>query len=139
MIPKSAVIAPTTIAAQNVKGSTIHSFFGFPPSVFEPEDIHLPVSKLPIIQNLDLLIIDEVSMVSSSLVDAINISLQKGKNTKEPFGGIPILFVGDLFQLPPIIEDEEIAKYYGGDEGRYDSKFFYSAKVFDKLENQQIC
>lgn len=139
MIPKSAVIAPTTITAQNVKGSTIHSFFGFPPSVFEPEDIHLPVSKLPIIQNLDLLIIDEVSMVSSSLVDAINISLQKGKNTKEPFGGIPILFVGDLFQLPPIIEDEEIAKYYGGDDGRYDSEFFYSAEVFNKLIDVQVC
>lgn len=139
IIPKSAVIAPTTIAAQNVKGSTIHSFFGFPPSVFDPENIQLPISKLPIIQNLDLLIIDEVSMVSSSLVDAINIALQKGKNNKEHFGGISILFVGDLFQLPPIIEDEEIAKYYGGDDGRYDSEFFYSAKVFDKLEEIQIC
>jgi ATP-dependent DNA helicase PIF1 len=139
MISKSAVIAPTTIAAENVKGSTIYSFFGFPPSFIDPESIQLPISRIPIIQNLDLLIIDEVSMVSSSLVDAINIALQKGKNNKKIFGGIPILFVGDLFQLPPIIEDEEIKKYYGGDDGKYDSEFFYSAEVFNELNDTQIC
>jgi len=137
-VPKSVVIAPTTIAAENVKGSTIHSFFGFPPRIFNPEDIKVPKSKVSIIQNLDLLIADEVSMVSSALVDAMDIALKQTKNNNKPFGGIPILFVGDLFQLPPIVENEEIRKYFSGAEERYDSEFFFSADIFKKVSAEPL-
>jgi ATP-dependent exoDNAse (exonuclease V) alpha subunit len=137
MIPKSVVVAPTTIAAENVKGSTVHSFFGFPPRLFNPEDISVPKSKVPIIQDLDLLIVDEVSMISSTLVDAMNIALRQAKNSNQPFGGIPVLFVGDLFQLPPIVENEEIRKYFSGVEERYDTEFFFSADVL-KEDNVEV-
>lgn len=130
-IDKCAVIAPTTIAAQNVKGSTIHSFFGLPPKLFNPEDMaNDSKSKMPMLRDLDLLIIDEVSMVNAAMIDAIDLIMKKANNTKQAFGGISILFVGDLFQLPPIVENGEQRKYFSGDNGRYDSAFFVSADIF---------
>lgn len=84
------------------------------------------------IQDLDLLIVDEVSMISSALVDAMDIALKQTKSNDKPFGGIPMLFVGDLFQLPPIVEDEEIRKYFSGVEERYDTEFFFSADIMKK-------
>ena len=138
MIPKSVVVAPTTIAAENVKGSTVHSFFGFPPNIFNPEDINTPKAKVAIIQDLDLLIVDEVSMISSALVDAMDIALRQAKSNEQPFGGIPVMFVGDLFQLPPIVENEEVRKYFSGTEERYDSEFFFSADVFKRINVEPI-
>lgn len=138
MIPKSVVIAPTNIAAENVKGSTIYSFFGLPPTLNNPEDIKVPKSKIAIIQDLHLLIVDEVSMVSSALVDAMDIALRLAKNSDQPFGGIPMMFVGDLFQLPPIVENEEVRKYFGGAEERYDTEFFFSADVLKEVNVEAI-
>ena len=131
MIPNSVVVAPTTIAAMNVKGSTIHSFFGFPPSIIDPSEIkEVDGKKVPVLQALDLLIVDEVSMVSSAMVDCMHEALKLAKNNHKPFGGVKMLFVGDLFQLPPIVEDEEVRKYFAGIESRYDSEFFFSADIF---------
>lgn len=138
MIPKSAVVAPTNIAAENVKGSTVHSFFGFPPRLFNPEDFTVPKSKVPIIQDLDLLIVDEASMINPAQLDAMDIALRQAKNSNQPFGGIPVMFVGDLFQLPPIVEDEEIRKYFSGVEERYDTEFFFSADVLKEVGVEPI-
>lgn len=130
---KSVVIAPTAIAAMNVKGSTIHSFFGFPPSIIDPSEVtKVNEHKVPVIQNLDLLIVDEVSMITSAMVDCMDKAIRLAKNSSIPFGGIKMLFVGDLFQLPPILEDEEIEKYFSGVNERYDSELFFSADVFKK-------
>lgn len=131
MIKNSVVIAPTTIAAMNVKGSTIHSFFGFVPGVMDPSEIDTVNQKIvPVLHALDLLIVDEISMVSSAMVDCMDVALRLAKNIDKPFGGIKMLFVGDLFQLPPIVEDEEVRKYFAGTSERYDSEFFISADVF---------
>lgn len=131
MIEKSVAIAPTTIAAENVKGSTIHSFFGLPPHLFNPEEmVSNSKVKMPLLRDLDLLIVDEVSMVSASMIDAIDLIMKKANATDKAFGGISVMFVGDLFQLPPIITDAEQRKYFSGDSGRYDSAFFISADIF---------
>lgn len=131
MIPNSVVIAPTTIAAMNVKGSTIHSFFGFPPQIMDPSEVTEVYEKIvPVLQALDLLIVDEVSMISSAIVDCMDKALKIARNNDNPFGGVKMLFVGDLFQLPPIVEDEEVRKYFAGIDARYDSEFFFSADIF---------
>lgn len=135
---ESVVIAPTTIAAMNVKGSTIHSFFGFPPSIIDPLEVtEVNKFRVPVLQKLDLLIVDEVSMITSAMVDCMDRALKLARNSKEPFGGLKMLFVGDLFQLPPILEDEEVEKYFAGIDERYDSEMFFSADVFK--EDQGNC
>jgi len=130
-IQLSAVIAPTNIAAENVKGMTISSFFGLPNSIFNPEDLATKSKvKMPLLRGLKLLIVDEVSMVNAAVIDAMDIILRKANGSTLPFGGISILFVGDLFQLPPIVQDAEVNKYFSADEGQYDNVYFMSAKVF---------
>lgn len=131
IMEKCIVVAPTSIAAHNVKGSTLHSFFGFPIHAFNPEDIKAPNHIMPLVRDLDLIIIDEVSMVNAAMVDAINNILREIKANDLPFGGISILFVGDLFQLPPILTDAEESKYFNG---KYNSPFFYSAKILEEVE-----
>ncbi len=131
-IKKIAVVAPTAIAAISVDGSTIHSFFGIPPETINPDESFDPRKHIvPVIENLDALIIDEVSMVGPDLVDCINNTMIKVRRDPSLFGGVPIIFVGDILQLPPVVADEDVAIYY---THRYDSPYFYSAKVFKKTD-----
>jgi ATP-dependent DNA helicase PIF1 len=131
-IKRSAVVAPTAIAAMNVDGCTIHSFFGLPSRTINPDEVFNPKKHiLPVIENLDVLIVDEVSMVSPDLVDCMNNSLMKVRNSGLPFGGIPVVFVGDILQLPPVVADREVGIYYSH---RYDSQYFYSAEIFKKVD-----
>lgn len=131
-IKRIAVVAPTAIAAVNVDGSTIHSFFGIPPETINPDEAFDPGKHMvPVIENLDALIVDEVSMVVPDLVDCISNTLIKVRRDPSPFGGVPVVFVGDLFQLPPVVTDEDVAVYY---THRYDSPYFYSADVFKKTD-----
>ena len=140
------VVAPTGIAALNAGGVTIHSMFQLPFGGFIPEnniDTHFSDSmkfeskdtlrrhfkmsavKRSVIQNMELLIIDEVSMLRSDLMDAIDFMLQSVRKRKIAFGGVQVLFIGDLLQLPPVIRDEEwrtLRKYYKG-------KFFFHSHV----------
>ena len=127
-IQKSAVAAPTAIAALNVNGSTIHSFFGIPPRPVNPDEV-FKVRKhmIPVVENLDVLILDEVSMIPPNLVDCIHNTLKKVKKNDQPFGGIPIIFVGDLLQLPPVVDDRDLGVFF---THRYDSPYFYSAEIF---------
>jgi len=131
-IQNCAVIAPTAIAAINVSGSTIHSFFNIPPRVVNPDEVFQPKQKmLPVIENLGALIIDEISMVPPNLVDCINNILKKTRRNDLPFGGMPVIFVGDLLQLPPVVNDFEVAKFY---TSRYRSPYFFSADCFSEIK-----
>lgn len=127
------VVAPTGKAALNVGGRTIHSFFKFPIGVTVDKVIEESFLKRPpaIIENLDEIIIDEVSMVRADLLDCIDTYLKIHRNAKnEPFGGVRIIFIGDLLQLPPVVVEDErevFEKAYGG-------KFFFASNSFKKIE-----
>lgn len=123
-----AVVAPTGIAALNAEGQTIHSFFGLRPEHLE--DVRR-VDNPTVIEKLELLIIDEVSMVRADLLDAVDKSLRINRRSTEPFGGVQVLFVGDLFQLPPVVKNPE-APFFQGE--RYLSPFFFSAEALQSQE-----
>ena len=120
-----AVVAPTGVAALNIEGQTINSFFRFPPRVIDKNDIKRAFNKT-LYEKLDILIIDEVSMARVDLLDGIDQFLRvNSKNHKLPFGGVQVVLVGDLFQLPPVSPKEEwdILESKG-----YESPYFFSAK-----------
>ena len=119
-----AVVAPTGVAALNVKGVTINSFFRFPPRVVTDEYIK-KVKDRHLYAKLDLLIIDEISMVRADLMDAMDKFLRlNGRCSDKPFGGTQLLLVGDLFQIPPVVNREEEAVLFARP---YRSEFFFSS------------
>ena len=126
---KKMVVAPTGIAALNIGGTTINSAFriGFDtiPVITKSKDPRF--AKL--LRNLELLIIDEVSMVRAPMLDAISQSLQTHRNSEEPFGGVHVLACGDLFQLPPIIKESEERVIYE----KYNSVYFFDAHSFKDM------
>ncbi len=128
-----AVLAPTGVAAINIKGQTIHSFFNFKPDV-TPEsvgDIPVRKRKRKLYQELGALIIDEVSMVRADLMDCMDVFLRLyGPHYDRPFGGIQMIFFGDLFQLPPVVGhgEEDIFKSH------YTTPYFFSSKAFESLD-----
>src|SRR5581483_3703286 len=108
----TAVVAPTGIAALNVGGATIHSFFKFPPRLLERRDVRL-LKDPSVFQNLRLLIVDEISMVRADLMDAIAWFLElNGPDPGKPFGGIQLILVGDLFQLQPVLDHNDLHDYF---------------------------
>lgn len=121
----AAVIAPTGVAAMNAGGQTIHSFFRLPPRLIEPGDIRR-LRNARILKELKTLVIDEISMVRADMMAAIDHSLRLHRDSMEPFGGVRMILVGDLAQLPPIVEGE-IAQYL---EERFGGPFFFNAPVF---------
>lgn len=146
-IKQMAVVAPTGVAAINAGGVTIHSFFQLPFGPYVPEgsannfngidavDKHHLIGRLKInaerrkiFQQLELLIIDEISMVRADVVDAIDAVLKHYRSRhNEPFGGVQVLFIGDMFQLPPVAKEEEwsiLSQYYS-------SPYFFSSKVVE--------
>ena len=137
------VVAPTGVAAINAGGVTIHSFFQLPfhpyiPSFYLQENNYsnqadqndtagykMSREKINIIKSLDLLVIDEISMVRSDTLDAIDFVLRKYKIRNLPFGGVQLLMIGDLQQLAPVVKDDDreiISKYY-------DSAFFFGSRA----------
>lgn len=128
---KIAVVAPTGVAAVNVKGETIHSFFGFPPNV-TPDHAALVAKrtrKTKLYQALEILIIDEISMVRADLLDCIDAFLRAVRHSSLPFGGVRIIMVGDLHQLPPVVTSSE----QEGINALYKSPYFFSSQVFNQL------
>lgn len=127
---KKMVVAPTGVAALNIGGSTINSAFriGFDtfPVIQESKD---PRFK-KLLKNLELLIIDEISMVRAPMLDAISETLQIHRNSSKPFGGIHVLACGDLFQLPPVVKENEESAIFE----RYGSVYFFSADNFKVIE-----
>ena len=124
-----AVVAPTGVAAINAHGQTIHSFFHFPPRPLNREDIKR-LRNRTLYEKLDLLIVDEVSMVRADLLDAMELFLRINTGSEEPFGGVQIVFIGDLFQLPPVVARDEEARLFGG---KYASRYFFSAHCLKNL------
>ncbi|MDB5232942.1 MAG: family ATPase [Chitinophagaceae bacterium] len=140
-----AILAPTGVAAINAGGVTIHSFFQLPFSPFIPEargfmDNHsvsnkhsligrlkLNNEKRKILQQLELLIIDEISMVRCDTLDAIDAVLRHFRNINAPFGGVQVLLIGDMFQLPPVIPNEE----WNILSNFYQSPYFFSSRVIE--------
>lgn len=144
---RHVVVAPTGVAAVNAGGVTIHSFFQLPfcpylPDVKElvteyqmPEQMkQLRKNKADVIRTLDLLIIDEVSMVRADLLDAIDAVLRRYRRNSRPFGGVQLLMIGDVQQLPPVVTDEE-RPYL---ERVYPSPFFFHSKALQKLNYTTI-
>ncbi|MFI5148245.1 MAG: helix-turn-helix domain-containing protein [Bacteroidia bacterium] len=142
----AAVVAPTGVAAMNAGGVTIHSMFQLPFLPFLPEyntqedqiqfvnryslfrGMRLSKEKIELLRELDLLIIDEVSMVRADVLDMIDESLRHFRNRKNvAFGGVQVLFIGDLYQLPPVVKDSDwsVQKKY------YASPYFFSAKTME--------
>jgi len=138
---RSVVVAPTGVAAINAGGVTIHSFFqlAFGPILPVPEgadegkehNIHkFTKRKIDIIRSLDLLIIDEISMVRADLLDGIDRVLRKYRNRFKPFGGVQLLMIGDLQQLAPVVRNDEwsLLRQY------YSSMFFFGSKAFQQAQ-----
>src|SRR6478736_3898517 len=145
---KTVVVAPTGVAAINAGGVTMHSFFHLPLGMYIADasnyfgdeysgglvvnrhslfkNIRFNREKIELLRELELLIIDEVSMLRADALDAIDTILRHFRRRhREPFGGVQVLYIGDLFQLPPVIRQEESGLFFE----HYTSPFFFSAKV----------
>ncbi len=127
---KCVVLAPTGVAALNVQGQTIHSFFGFPGKFFGPEDIKKRKDRRLYLK-MEVLIIDEISMVRAEMMDHIDRFLRINRENPEPFGGVQVVVFGDLFQLPPVVASPEEQHFF---QTYYDSPYFFSAKIFREID-----
>jgi ATP-dependent exoDNAse (exonuclease V) alpha subunit len=128
------VLAPTGIAALNVRGQTIHSFFGFPPKLLNRNEIEKRKNNRVFV-NLDMVIIDEISMVRADIIDNMDYALQINRKVAEPFGGVQMVFFGDLFQLPPVVSTVFEKQYFSS---VYDTPYFFSAKVMSSITLRMI-
>lgn len=140
---RMVVLAPTGIAAINAGGTTIHSFFQLPLSpylpgtTFEQKDrkfFQFGKVKRNIIRTLDLLVIDEISMVRADLLDAIDSVMRRYREHDKPFGGAQLLMIGDLQQLAPVIKDREWAML----SAVYDTPYFFSSKALNKAQYHTV-
>lgn len=123
------VAAPTGVAALNVGGQTIHSLFKIPPEFITPEKLKLASHTALLLRNIDTLVIDEISMVRADLMDAIDYLLRQARSTDIPFGGVQVVMFGDLYQLPPVVNDRELHKYFAENHGGY---YFFNAHAWSK-------
>lgn len=121
----AAIVAPTGVAAMNAGGQTIHSFFRLPPRLISPGDVKR-LRHAKVIRALKTLVIDEISMVRADLMSAIDLSLRLNRGIEEPFGGVRIIAVGDLAQLPPVVQGE-VAQYLDEEFG---GPFFFNSPAF---------
>lgn len=144
------VAAPTGIAALHAKGVTLHSLFQLAPAAYIPVMDTQPAhdtfrietlgslaarykmgsARLQLLRTMELLVIDEVSMLRADLLDAIDFVLKKARKNGQPFGGVQVLFIGDMLQLPPVVKQEEwmLLKEY------YPDMFFFSARCLSKVD-----
>src|SRR4030095_12600651 len=129
-VKATVVLAPTGVAALNVGGQTIHSFFQFPPTFIDPNSIRRR-KNTKLFEKLQTLIIDEVSMMRADVMDGIDTALriQRG-NLTIPFGGVQVVLCGDLFQLPPIVRDGEMKTFF---DEQYGGPYFFFANVFREI------
>ena len=132
-VKRMVVVAPTGVAAINAGGVTIHSFFQLPLTPFIPgakfkSDFSMRREKINIIRTLDMLVIDEISMVRADLLDSVDAALKHYRRSSEPFGGVQLLMIGDLQQLPPVVTeaDREIIGM------NYESPYFFSSKALQQ-------
>ncbi len=129
-VKRMIITAPTGVAAINAGGVTLHSFFQLPfapyiPGSALPQSFRFGREKKNIINSLDLLVIDEISMVRADVIDAIDSILRRLRKNSKPFGGVQLLMIGDLYQLPPVVKDME----WGFLQQHYHSPYFFSSQV----------
>ena len=126
---KTAVLAPTGVAALNVKGQTIHSFCGFKPDITRDKVRKISGRRKTLVENLDAVIVDEISMVRADLFDCMEKYFRlNGPDPHLLFGGIQMILIGDLYQLPPVVTSAEKEIF----SGRYETPYFFSAAVFNE-------
>ena len=138
---RMVVLAPTGIAAMNAGGITLHSFFQLPFAPYVPDSsfsagdeaayrYRFGKEKINIMRSIDLLVIDEISMVRADVLDAVDSVLRRYRNNRKPFGGVQLLVIGDLQQLAPVVRDEDwklLSKYY-------DTPYFFSSRALRETE-----
>lgn len=131
---KLVVLAPTGVSALNVKGQTIHSFFGFKPNVTLNSIKKIKGNQKNIYKELDTIVIDEASMVRADLLDCIDKFLRLNVKKKKPFGGVQMIFFGDLYQLPPVVtgKEKEFFNTY------YKSPYFFDSMVMKEIDMEFI-
>ncbi len=138
MKKNAVLLAPTGVAAVNIGGQTIHSFFHFKPNVTLAAIKRKRSSdkeKTSIYKKLKTIVIDEVSMVRADLLDCVDKFLRlNGPHSKQPFGGVQMIFIGDLYQLPPVVSGTEREIF----RSHYPSPYFFSANVMENLEMEFI-
>ena len=132
-----AVSAPTGVAAKNAEGQTLHSLLGLKTIVFVPGKVRkwyrlMDDARVKVVKKLDILIIDEISMVRCDVLDMVDLTLQHYKGNKKPFGGIQVILFGDLFQLPPVVNDEKNEKELLYSYYEKDNPYFFSSDVISK-------
>lgn len=128
---------PTGVSALNIGGQTIHSLFQIQPRDFIlPEFLKLKTKPRNILCATDLLIIDEISMVAPDLLDAIDILARQARRNNAPFGGIQVVAIGDLFQLPPVITND--AQKYYTEAYEYSNAYFFDANVYKRADFQKM-
>ena len=126
------VVAPTGVAALNIGGQTIHSFFKIKPTGFiDKKQLKVSQESKKLFNKINTVIIDEISMVRADLMDAIDFILKQARQCSEPFGGAQIIMFGDLYQLPPVVADKSLEQYlrevYGG-------FYFFNANVWSEAD-----
>ncbi len=129
------VVAPTGVAALNVGGQTIHSLFGFPPRLLQSKDIRANRRYKRLFLNLEVLVIDEISMVRADMMQAIDYALKLNRENGEPFGGVQLILFGDLYQLPPVVSSQEERQWFSL---HYASAYFFSADALDYIDLEMI-
>lgn len=133
-----AVLAPTGVAALNVGGQTIHSFCRFKPDI-TPDTVEklsgASFATMNMYRSLDMIVIDEISMVRADLLDCLDRFMRlNGKNSEAPFGGVQMVLVGDLYQLPPVVTEDEKGVF----DGPYKSPYFFDSDAFKELNVECI-
>ncbi len=128
-----AVLAPTGVAAVNIGGQTIHSFFKFGPDI-TPDKVRKYDDNAALYNALEAIVIDEISMVRADLLDCVDKALKLSRSDKKPFGGMQIIFIGDLYQLSPVVTGKEREVF----RTHYKSQYFFDSKAFNNLEMEMI-
>jgi ATP-dependent DNA helicase PIF1 len=131
---KTVVVAPTGIAALNVRGQTIHSFFRFPPGLLVETDLKMPREPL-LYRQLQTLIVDEISMVRADVMDMMDHFLRRVRGNQSPYGGVQIVLFGDPYQLPPVVPEKEIGEFL---ENTYGGHFFFNAPGYAQARVTKI-
>lgn len=125
------VLAPTGVSALKVGGATLHSFFRLPIGLLNKNEEDLTYNRklAKLYLSLDMVIIDEISMVRADVLDAIDYTLRLHRKSELPFGGVQMVFFGDIMQLPPVVSGQSLYEYF---EHNYGGIYFFNAKVYQK-------
>lgn len=121
----------TGIAALNVGGQTLNSLFRLPTDLIQPDSVHLNGNVATLLRNIDMVVIDEISMVRVDMMEAIDILLRQARRSELPFGGVQVVMFGDVYQLPPVVADRGLHEYFAHN---YGGPYFFNAPVWPKAK-----